>query len=343
MSRKKLIIVSCAVAVLVAAVGISFFLLIRRNRSLVEATESYQEIVSGLQQTIDSYGTTTDVYILNQRVVAGQEVSIEHLTKISQPQNMITEAYVQSEADLKSSYYRCSLEPGTPLTYSLLNTDTITHQDRLFDVVTHITPVGLKKGDFVDIRLVNDYGQDYIVLAKKRVSSYGDNSLKLVLNEEEIHRLQSATVDTYLHDGTVLYCTTYIEPAFQREATPYYPVSQDVLNAMLVDPNIFQVAELEIIQSRRERFETDLERHTDADQNNAAASGRSSTLDKLKEDIDAYKEQVEEGIIDPNTGERVISEEEQAQMKKAEEEAAAASGEVQGTPIEGEGEEEPAE
>ncbi len=333
-----MIIISCIAAVLVAAIGISFFLLIRRNHSLTEANEGYVELVNSLQQTIDNYGTTTDVYVLNQRVVAGQEVSVEHLTKISQPQNMITEAYVQSEADLKSSYYRCSLEPGTPLTYSLLNTDTITHQDRLFDVVTHIMPVGLKKGDFVDIRLVNDYGQDYIVLAKKRVSSYGENSLKLILNEEEIHRLQSATVDTYLHDGTILYCTTYIEPAFQRDATPFYPVSQDVLNTMLIDPNIFQVAELEIIQSRRERFETDLERHTDADQNNAAATGRASTLDRLMEDIEAYREKVEEGIIDPETGERVISEEEEAALEEGETPAEGAEvpaeGEVQGTPIE---------
>lgn len=306
MLKKILIILAALVGV--GALAVAIFLPIKLSKEKAAMEEEYQEQISVLQGAVDDYGTLDTVYVLNQKVVAGQEVSMDQLTPMEQPTSLITTEFVRNDADLKSTFYTISMNPGTPITYSVVSSDIVTHQDRYIDVTAHVFPVYMKQGDFVDFRIVTDYGQDYLVLSKKRIIKKSDNSVQLILNEEELHRYQSAVVDTYLHAGAALYCATYVEPAFQKEAQPYYPVSQDVLNAMLIDPNIKQVAELEIIEKRRERFESDLEKHQDNQQNSAVATGRTASLDKLREDIEAYNQKITDGIIDPKTG-LVVTEE----------------------------------
>lgn len=298
---KKILI---GVGALLGVAGIvgCIFSVVSYSQQLEDLRKEKDDEISSLQMELSLYGDTVPVYVLNQDVVSGQGFSMDKVVMEELPRSMVSTEFITDDADLQNAIFKINLEAGTPLVYSVITHELIAHDSRYYDLVAHSFPVTMRVGDYVDLHLVTAYGQDYLVLPKKRIQMINDNSIRLILGAEELHKYNSALVDTAIHDGSALYFTTYVEPAHQKEAQAYYAVSQDVLNAMALDPNMPTIAELEILSARRERFETDLSLHQDQTRNSAAIAGRDDQLQKLMEDIEAYRAKVAEGIIDPNTG-----------------------------------------
>lgn len=117
------------------------------------------------------------------------------------------------------------------------------------------------RGDFVDIRIIFPNAENYIVLGKKQVKDIkpAENIIWLWLNEEEIHLISSAIIDAYIHPGTKLYATTYIQPEIQEAAIPYYPANPYVLDLMRKDPNILKKASDMLAREARAILESHLQ------------------------------------------------------------------------------------
>lgn len=83
-----------------------------------------------------------------------------------------------------------------------------------FNMIT--LPSDLEVGDYIDIRLLFPNGEDYLVVAGKEVMRTGtnvdSNSIVLDLDEEEIVRLSSAIIETYMLEAANLYATKYVNP-----------------------------------------------------------------------------------------------------------------------------------
>ena len=109
-----------------------------------------------------------------------------------------------------------------------------------------VLPSQLKNGDYVDIRLSLPTGQDYIVLAKKKVLGTTQTGLWLKLDETEILMMNNAIVESYIIPGSKLYATQYPEAGVQEAAVPTYNVSGAVLDLINSDPNISETARQEL-------------------------------------------------------------------------------------------------
>lgn len=137
------------------------------------------------------------------------------------------------------------MEPSTPIMKNMVTTMLIAHDTREVEVNVVDLMIDQKINDYIDIRIMYPNGEDYLVLPKKQVKNLVLDSATFYtyLNEEEILRLASATVDAYMMTGTKIYATRYVESNIQKEATPDYLVSAQVIDLIVSDPNIVSLAQ----------------------------------------------------------------------------------------------------
>lgn len=90
--------------------------------------------------------------------------------------------------------------------------------------------------DYVDIRIMFPDGRDMLVLPKKQIKNLDKEACVwwTYLNEEEILRLASATIDAYTITGTLIYATRYVETNLQDTGIPTYLVNTSVMD--MFDP-----------------------------------------------------------------------------------------------------------
>lgn len=134
---------------------------------------------------------------------------------------------------------------GEPITKNMVTTLMITHDTREYEISVVDLMVDQKQNDYIDIRIMFPNGEDYLILAKKQIKQLVlDSSVFYTyLNEEEILRLASATVDAYITTGAKIYATRYVESNIQKEAIPDYLVSAQAMDRMVADPNIVSLAQ----------------------------------------------------------------------------------------------------
>lgn len=298
-------------AVAVAGIVVSVYLVNSHITEQQDEIALLNDYSLNLEWQLSTYGDIVDVYTVVNTKKSGEVFDFSDVDVISLPSSQVTSQFITNLDDIQNCIYKIDIEPGMPLVSDIFFRDVLTTTDRYYDVVSDLFPVGARLGDYYDLRIVTPNGLDYIVLSKKRVIDYYDSAVRFVLSEEEIHQYQSALVDCFLNPGTYIYFTTYVEPSMQKQATPYYPVSDVVRAVMEIDPNIVQVAESDIIAKRREAFEGGL----GVTENEAAAivAGRNTQITRL---LDAAQIQIanatvtgpsdgsesDTGLVDQETG-----------------------------------------
>ncbi|NLX76504.1 MAG: hypothetical protein GXZ01_03910 [Clostridiaceae bacterium] len=147
-----------------------------------------------------------------------------------------------------------------------------------------------KKGDFVDVRILFPNGENYIVLSKKQIKDIipEENTVRLWLDESEIHNISSAIIDAYIHPGTKIYVVTYIMPELQEAAIPFYAANEDVLDLMRRDPNIVAKASDALAREMRAALERNLNSVAD-DNISKVASGVNEEISKTREIIQSQE------------------------------------------------------
>lgn len=133
---------------------------------------------------------------------------------------------------------------GQPIMKNMVTSLYITHDTREYEIGVCALMVDQQVNDFVDVRIMFPNGEDYLVLSKKQINKIVLNSslIYCYLNEEEIERLASATVDAFTMTGAKIYTTRYVESNLQDEAKPDYLVSAATMDRMVSDPNIVSLA-----------------------------------------------------------------------------------------------------
>lgn len=110
-----------------------------------------------------------------------------------------------------------------------IETDTREYEMQVVNLMTD-----QQEDDVVDIRIMFPDGSDFLVLPKKQIKNLNLPNCVFwtYLNEEEILRMASATIDAYTITGTKIYATRYVESNLQEEAVPTYLVNASIQDQM---------------------------------------------------------------------------------------------------------------
>ena len=300
MSKLPWILTISGTAVVVS--GIWFGVMLHRTGSL---EKKYTGEVAKLESTLNALGPSVTCYTLsesfwnnNNKDIAGRTITDDSLQAISVPSSLVGTAYVTNKEDIVGKYYKVNIGPGTPITSDLVMEDKMDNTLRDIDISVSTWVVGMRVGDYVDIRLTLPYGEDYIVLTHKRIQSIGDKTVKMYLTEDEWNTYQSAMVDYYLYSqkGARIYFSKYVAPGLQTEATAFYAISDRVKEVIRTNPNIVNLAQMEAQSALRPVIDGYLEQakspNTTVEQEAAAISaGRNSYTSDVSSDYRANKEQ----------------------------------------------------
>lgn len=237
LSRKEkqfLIFGLIGVIVLITAFIILYFQTVKK----IEGT--YEEKLQKAEEQINL--NKKMVYVAKEKIIAGDVISLENVALLETFSSIPTINCIVKDDIGKIA--AVDIEPDVHILKnmivdSILDSDLREEEYHLFTLNSN-----LKENDFVDIRIMYPNGENYIVLSKKMVKNLQleNNQCFLWLNEEEILTLSSAIVDAYLHDGTKLYTSKYIQPLLQEESYVTYIPNLSVMRLMEVDKNILNLA-----------------------------------------------------------------------------------------------------
>lgn len=147
-------------------------------------------------------------------------------------------------------------------------------------------PSTLENGDYIDVRIALPTGQDYIVISKKEVKRCSLTTVWLEVSEDEIATMSNAIIESYIMTGAQLYATRYVEPGLQVAATPTYPVSQAVNEAIKANPNILSdvlaAYQARINASARQAIESELSKYAADKKDNVETGVEESALKALE-------------------------------------------------------------
>lgn len=139
---------------------------------------------------------------------------------------------------------RIMLPMGEPIMKNSVTKLQVTKDTRKYEMSVANLMTNQAEFDYVDVRIMFPNGEDYTVLSKKPVYDLNlENCIFYTyLDEDEIMRMASATIDAYTVTGTRIYTTKYVESALQSAAVPNYLVKAETLDLIASDPNITAVA-----------------------------------------------------------------------------------------------------
>lgn len=127
---------------------------------------------------------------------------------------------------------------------SLAKEENKTQREVEYNMVT--LPSELADEDTIDVRVSFPNGQDFVVLSKKTVKKADASTIWLKVNEDEILKMNSAIVESYLIEGAKLYAVNYSKPGLQPQINTTYPVNAEVARLLGNDPNIPQKIKTEL-------------------------------------------------------------------------------------------------
>lgn len=227
-------------------------------KSQAEKIAVYEDKLRDAQKLLDQQNAAkTKIWVLKDDIKAGDEIKGDALIpmdvlKGTVPENTVSKDYAVGKKT------KLALKKDTPLVEPMLYQDGVTPNDLRFQEFKLITlPSNLVKDDFVDVRVKFPTGQDYILLAKKKVKDLAAGTVWYEMNETEILSMSSGIVDAYINDAAI-YALKYADPYMQEKAIVNYPPNEKVIDLMNSDPNIVKKATAELERRKRQNFEKDL-------------------------------------------------------------------------------------
>ena len=149
LTRNKKLFTGILIGLIVLAlVAVGAFQVLNLKKALAAKDGEIQQ----LSQVIESIGQLTTVYVMRAEVQAGKEIVETDLEPVTVPVSMASNAITDLNT-VKGKYYKTSLTPGSLLLADLIMEDKLEPSMRLYDIVTDENSLGLRPGDYVDIRI----------------------------------------------------------------------------------------------------------------------------------------------------------------------------------------------
>lgn len=230
-----------AIVAVVAGVtnGVQFFISSKLNE---KSEAKYLSQINQLNATIEAIGPLVDCWTVTEKSKADKGLTVleSDLEKIKIPESCVQSNYILDKYDVIGKFYKVDLNNGTPLTKDMFMDSELDNTTRELDLTADVFPVGVKVGDYLDLRLLYPKGEDYIVLSHLRVNEINGDTIKCALDEQQILFYDSATVENFLNKskGSMTYFAKYTEPGIQEPAKITYSVPQSIMNLLESNPNI---------------------------------------------------------------------------------------------------------
>lgn len=198
-------------------------------------------------------------YALNVDVKRGDHITSDMLTEVFVPDGAFAiNSLTPLQLDMEKYYARTDYLANTQLTEALVYKEEMVTDDlRALEYGFIHLPSKLKSADYVDIRIQFPNGEDYIIMAKKKVEDVQGVTLWMNNDEGEILSMSSAMVDAFLHEGKI-YATTYVDGTMQESLQMTYPVNEAVRSLIISSPNIVNRAKLHLEKQNRAILESNL-------------------------------------------------------------------------------------
>lgn len=214
---KTMTIALICMAILIVALSAA---LVYNRKALINEqaiTDAYASEMIANQQTV--YVATVDIRH-GDTIIEGENV---------QKQNVYTglSSVFYVTADELGSTAIIDIPQGVTVMKDMVTAVSIAQDTREYEIQVARLMQDEAENDYVDIRIMFPNGVDQLVLSKKQVKNLNLENCVFwtYLNEEEILRLASATIDAYTITGTIIYATRYVESNLQEEALPTYLVN----------------------------------------------------------------------------------------------------------------------
>ena len=263
--RKALVIVVMAVGVglLVTA---AIFALIRQAEQAQKQEQMKEQYEKQIQQlNMSAELSQRDVWTVARTIPADGAVTADDLVAVPMPESLVPPGVMTSREAIIGKSAKIELQPGTPLMPSLLYEGApILKDSRVQEFHVIQLPSNLLKGQSIDVRINFPTGEDFVLLAKKKVRDVSGTAIWLEMNEMDILQASSAIIDAYLQ-GARLYALPYIEPGLQEAALVNYPANPKVLDLMAHDPNLLEKATTELARKLRTTLDDNLKAMSESD------------------------------------------------------------------------------
>lgn len=244
--RDTKFILSLVIVISLVGTGVYGDITYRSNK--LELAQKDAEI-SSLQSTVNQVGQLVTAYKLNTSMQTGQQITSSDLSPITVPYSL-SQYLVTNTNNVVGEYIKEDTSSGSPLLKDNVGSVQIARDSRLYDVVLDEIPVGLKVGDYVDIRISLPLGQDYVGISHVRVYAINDSVLKIDVSEKDLLTYKSMLIDSLIYPGTQIYATQYVEGMDQTPAISDYPLSTVVLAVAERDPNLLTAIQSNMINRR---------------------------------------------------------------------------------------------
>lgn len=234
-SKTKILVSSLILTILILLAAI---IIIATGKKMID---DYKIQIADMQYEMDANKQT--VYVASENIVAG--MTLEEDVNVYKQQiytGLESDSYMQEE-DM-GSIAIIDIPMGEPIMRNEITPLYIAKDTREYEISVAALMTDQSQYEYVDVRIMFPNGEDYIVLSKKPVlNMHLENCVFYTyLNEDEILRIASATIDAYTISGTRIYTTRYVEQNIQDEAVPNYVVSAETIDLINSDPNITSIA-----------------------------------------------------------------------------------------------------
>lgn len=226
--------------------------------------ESQNLQITNLEASLLDIGGLVTGYVVTEDVRAGEQITAENIDNLIQEVSVPAKINLQliepgengdttillNRDDLVGKYFKIGLQEGTVLTVEDIVADPPEVTERYYDIILDELPVGLQAGDFIDIRILFPFGEDFIAMSKKQVLEINAGVLKLVVDEKELMVYNSMLLDKALYPAAKIYAIEYIDAGYQTHAEIFYPVQKNLAEITTMDPNILEEVKQEMLLRR---------------------------------------------------------------------------------------------
>lgn len=225
-SAKKAVLTIVSLIVLLAGAAAAGYF--ATNKLIVTG---FKTKADELEATIDT--NTHNVFVANEEIRMGDVITEEKLRVESQlltnasgiftEENLGTKALVNipKDAVMYAAYSSAKEQESTA---------------RLVEYTCMYLSATLNKGDYVDVRIRYQNGEDFSLLAKKQIEeiSIAAKSCHLIVNARELQMMASAIIDANEFNA-VIYCVKYMSPSVQEATEITYPARAEILSVLYPD------------------------------------------------------------------------------------------------------------